>query len=140
MTEQRLAIEIDLEIPFYDCDMMEIVWHGHYVKYFELARCALLDKINYNYKQMQESGYAFPVIDLSIRYVKPAIFGQWIKVHAEIIEWENRLKIRYLITDQKTGLKLTKGHSVQVAVVLATNEMCLVSPPIVFEKLGTSLC
>jgi acyl-CoA thioester hydrolase len=116
--------------------MMEVVWHGHYAKYFEIARCALLDKINYNYPQMRGSGYAWPVIDLSIRYAQPAVFGQTITVKAQIVEWENRLKINYLITDKSSGLRLTKGHSVQVAVNLATREMCFASPAVLFEKLG----
>lgn len=127
---------IDLQIPFHDVDMMEVVWHGHYVKYFEIARCALLEKIDYNYPQMRDSGYAWPVIDLSIRYVQPAVFGQIITVRAQIVEWENRLKINYLITDKDTGLRLTKGHSVQVAVNMTTKEMCFVSPAVLFEKLG----
>ena len=129
-------ISIDLQIPFHDVDMMEVVWHGHYVKYFEIARCALLEKIDYNYPQMRDSGYAWPVIDLNIRYVKPAIFGQIITVSAEIVEWENRLKINYLITDKKSGLRLTKGYSIQVAVDMVNKTMCFESPEILFEKLG----
>lgn len=35
--------EVEMTVPFHDVDMMEVAWHGHYVKYFELARCALLD-------------------------------------------------------------------------------------------------
>ena len=135
MTNMNQAT-IDLEIPFHDVDMMEIVWHGHYAKYFEIARCALLDKINYNYAQMRASGYAWPVIDLSIRYIQPAVFGQKITVRAQLVEWENRLKINYLITDKCTGVRLTKGHSIQVAVNMSSKEMCFVSPPVLFEKLG----
>ena len=127
---------IDLQIPFHDVDMMEVVWHGHYVKYFEIARCALLEKIDYNYPQMRDSGFVWPIIDLSIRYARPAVFGQTITVKAQIVEWENRLKINYLITDKGTGARLTKGHSVQVAVDLATKEMCFVSPSVLLEKLG----
>jgi acyl-CoA thioester hydrolase len=127
---------IDLQIPFHDVDMMEVVWHGHYVKYFEIARCALLDKIDYNYPQMRDSGYAWPVIDIGVRYARPAVFGQTITVKAQIVEWENRLKMNYLITDKSTGARLTKGHSVQVAVDMATREMCFASPAVLFEKLG----
>ena len=127
---------IDLQIPFHDVDMMEVVWHGHYAKYFEIARCALLEKIDYNYPQMRDSGYAWPVIDLRVRYAQPAVFRQTITVKAEIVEWENRLKINYLITDKCSGLRLTKGYSVQVAVNMATREMCFVSPRILLEKLG----
>jgi acyl-CoA thioester hydrolase len=129
-------ISIDLQIPFHDVDMMEVVWHGHYAKYFEIARCALLDTIDYNYRQMRDSGYAWPVIDLNIRYIQPAVFGQTVTVTARIVEWENRLKINYLITDRQTGLRLTKGHSVQVAVNLTTKDMCLASPAVLFDKLG----
>lgn len=127
--------EIDMQVPFHDVDMMEVVWHGHYVKYFEIARCALLDKIAYNYEQMRDSGYAWPVIDLRIRYAKPATFGQIITVHAEIVEWENRLKINYLITDKLTGTRLTKGYSIQVAIDSETKAMCFESPRVLLEKL-----
>jgi acyl-CoA thioester hydrolase len=127
---------VDLEIPFHDVDMMEVVWHGHYAKYFEIARCALLEKIDYNYPQMRDSGYAWPVIDLNMRYIKPSVFGQIITVQAAIVEWENRLKINYLITDKLTGSRLTKGYSIQVAIDSQTKEMCFESPKILFEKLG----
>jgi acyl-CoA thioester hydrolase len=85
---------------------------------------------------MRDSGYTWPVIDLNVRYVQPVVFGQKITVTAQLVEWENRLKINYLITDKCTGAKLTKGHSIQVAVNMANKEMCFVSPPVLFEKLG----
>jgi acyl-CoA thioester hydrolase len=128
--------KIDILVPFHDVDIMEVVWHGHYVKYFEVARCALLNTIAYNYEQMHDSGYAWPVVDLSIRYFKPAAFGQTITVHAEIVEWENRLKISYLITDKLTGAKLTKGYTIQVAIDRQTKTMCFESPRGLLEKLG----
>ncbi|MFZ2452659.1 MAG: acyl-CoA thioesterase [Methylovulum miyakonense] len=127
---------IDLQIPFHDVDMMEVVWHGHYAKYFEIARCAVLEKIGYNYPQMRDSGYAWPVIDLNMRYIKPVVFGQAITVEAAIAEWENRLKINYLVTDKNTGVRLTKGYSIQVAVDMRTKEMCFESPKVLLEKLG----
>jgi acyl-CoA thioester hydrolase len=130
--------EVDILIPFHDVDMMSIVWHGHYVKYFEIARCALLDKINYNYQQMADSNYAWPVIDLRVKYVKPATFGNIIKVHAKLVEYENRLKINYLIIDSTSGRTLSKGYTIQVAVDLRNEEMCFVSPDILFEKLGVT--
>ena len=125
-----------VEVPFHDVDMVGIVWHGHYAKYFELARCALLDTFNYGYMQMKATGYGWPVIDLRLRYVKPAWFGQKLRVRATLLEWENRLRIEYLVSDAQTGERLTKGESVQVAVHMDTREMCLVSPDVLFERLG----
>jgi acyl-CoA thioester hydrolase len=123
-------------VQFFDLDPMEIVWHGRYVKYLEVARCALLDKIGYNYVEMKNSGYAWPIIDMHLRYVGSATFGQKLKLRAEIVEWENRLKIDYLITDAETGKRLNKASTTQVAVHIESKEMCFVSPPVLFEKLG----
>ncbi len=127
---------IEIEIPFYDLDSVSIVWHGNYPKYFELARCALLEKFNYGYSEMRESGYIWPIIDLQIRYIKPLVFKQCIVVDAVLKEWEYRLKIDYLIRDATTQARLTKGSTTQVAVDAKTNELCLMSPTILFDRLG----
>ncbi len=128
--------EVDITVPFHDVDMMEITWHGHYVKYLEIARCALLDNINYNYAQMRDSGYAWPIIDMRLRYPAPSRFGQIITVKAKIKEWENRLKIDYEIRDKDSGQRLTRGYTVQVAVDIESKEMLLESPKILFDRLG----
>ena len=98
--------DTEILVPFFDVDSMHVVWHGHYVKYLEIARCALLDSLGHNYKAMQESGYAWPVIDLQLRYVRGAVFGQRLNVRASLVEWENRLKINYLISDLASGDRL----------------------------------
>ena len=104
-----LHADTEILVPFFDVDTMHVVWHGHYVKYLEVARCALLDQIGHNYTQMSESGYAWPIIDLQLRYVRGAVFGQRLNVRASLVEWENRLKINYLITDLQTGERLTRA-------------------------------
>ena len=96
----------------------------------------MFDKIAYNYEEMQASGYMWPIIDLQIRYAGPAVFNQHLVCRAEIVEWEHRLKINYLINDAATGRRLTKATSTQVAVSIASGEMCFVSPPVLLEKLG----
>jgi acyl-CoA thioester hydrolase len=131
-----LSGEIIIEPPFHDLDMMEIVWHGHYVKYLELARCALLSRFDYDYPQMRESGYAWPVVDMRLKYVAPLTYAQKVVVRAEITEWENRLRIDYLLRDAVTGHKVNQAHTVQVAVDMATREMQFVCPEILWKKLG----
>ncbi|HTO58016.1 MAG TPA: thioesterase family protein [Pseudomonadales bacterium] len=128
--------QVEIQIPFHDVDAMGIAWHGHYLKYFEIARCALLDSIGYNYRQMGESGYAWPIVGARLRYPAPARFGQRIVVRAAIKEFEHRLRIAYVITDAQTGRRLTRGSTVQIAVDLATNETCFVSPRVLLERLG----
>ena len=125
-----LHADTEILVPFFDVDSMNVVWHGHYVKYLEVARCALLDKIGHNYSAMSDSGYAWPVIDLQLRYVRGAVFGQKLNVRANLVEWENRLKINYLISDVETGERLTRAVSVQVAVSMHNREMQLASPKV----------
>jgi acyl-CoA thioester hydrolase len=120
---------------FYDLDPMNIVWHGNYPRFFELARTALLKKIGYGYNDMIVSGYAWPVIDMHIRYYRPLRLGRWIDISASITEWENRLKIEYLARDVESGQKTTKGHTIQVAVDIKTEAMLWQTPPILKEKL-----
>lgn len=123
-----LATEIEVIVPFFDVDSMEVVWHGHYVKYLEVARCALLDDVGHNYVRMKETGFAWPVIDLQLRYAQAARFGQKLVVRADLVEWQNRLKIHYTLSDAATGARLTRASTIQVAVSLADGEMQLVSP------------
>lgn len=134
-----LHVDTEVLVPFFDVDSMLVVWHGHYVKYLEVARCALLDHLGHNYQQMKASGYAWPVIDLQLRYVRGAVFGQRLNVRASLVEWENRLKINYLISDAVTGERMTRGSSVQVAVHIDSGEMQLASPQVMLDAVNRVL-
>ncbi len=130
------SAQIEVQVPFYDLDPVNIVWHGNYAKYFERARCELLQQFNYNYDEMRVSGYMWPVVDLHVRYLRPLRFNQRVVVRAQLKEWEYRIKIEYLILDATSGERLTKGSSIQVAVDMKTGELCLQSPRVLFERLG----
>ena len=130
------SVEAEVLVPFHDCDPVGIVWHGNYARYFEIARCALFDSIDYNYIQMMESGYAWPVIDMRQRFVRPARFNQRLAVSAAIEEWEYRLKIAYVVRDAASREKLVTGHTTHVAVTMPDFEMQYASPRILAEKLG----
>jgi len=138
LTTPDLSVEIELSPAFHDLDPMDIVWHGNYVKYLEIARCALLERFGYNYPQMRDSGYAWPVVDMRLKYVRPARFGQRIKIRATISEWENRLKIDYQISDAETGDKINIAHTIQVAVEISSGEMQYLCPPILWQCLGVN--
>ena len=128
--------ETVIEIPFHDVDAMRVAWHGHYVRYLEIARCQLFEKFDYNIPQMEASGFAWPIIDLRIRYAHPLRFQQKISISAKVVEWENRLKTNYVIRDSESGKRLTKAHTIQVAVDMNSGEMQFQSPDILLRKLG----
>lgn len=134
----ELFNEIEIHPAFYDLDPMAVVWHGHYVKYFELARAALMERFGYGYEAMRESGYVWPVVGLWVKFVRPATLHQPLKVRAEITEFESRLRVEYVITSGISGEKVTKGYTLQVAVDAKTLELQYVCPKILWERLGVS--
>ena len=129
------SADVTIKAQFYDLDPMEVVWHGNYARYLEQARCELLDSLGYNYPQMHESGYLWPIVDMRIKYVRPLRFAQEFVVTATIVEFENRLKIEYRIRDKLSGEVLTKATTTQVAVHAKTGELCLESPTALTSKL-----
>ncbi len=132
----QFAIEIALEPAFHDCDPMQVVWHGNYFRYFEIARCALLRRFDYDYPQMHASGYLFPIVDARVKYIRSLRFAQPFKVKTWISEWENRLKLEYEIRDAASDEVLTRAHTIQVAVTVATGEMLYISPDVLLARLG----
>lgn len=126
--KKLLSAEAWVQVPFYDLDPMDVVWHGNHIKYFELARRKLLEKIGYDYPQMKTSGFSWPVIDLHARYIAPIQYGMNIKILATLEEYEIRLNIRYLITCDER--RLCRGRTVQVAVEHACGVMCLTTPQV----------
>ncbi|KPH95941.1 thioesterase [Pseudoalteromonas porphyrae] len=128
---------LDMVVPFYDVDPMRIVWHGNYVKYIEDARCVLLDKIGYNYIAMEESGYMWPIVDMRLKYVASAKFGSHIRIHADLMEFETRIKIDYRIECLDTNKILNKAYTIQVAVDIETQELQFESPAALTDKVLT---
>ena len=132
------SAELELRVPFHDVDAMGVVWHGNYFRYLEQARCELLRQIDYDYRQMEASGYLWPVVDTRLKFIAPLRFDQLIRVCVSVSEYENRLRLEYQILDSESGVRACKGYTIQVAVAQPSGEMQLVSPPILLTKLGVA--
>lgn len=127
--------QVDIQIPFHDVDLMSVAWHGHYVRYLEIARTALMEKIGYSFREMRDSGYMWPIVDLHLRYPAPAELGQAIVVKAWFVEWDIRLKIRYEIRCKESGKRLTRATTTQVAIEAESREMSLTCPAVLVERI-----
>ena len=136
MITERVAIKIQ----FYDLDPMRVVWHGNYPRFLEQARSALFAKIGFGYAQMAQSKYVWPIVGLQIKYVRPIRLDHTIEVAATLVEYDPRLKIKYVITDIATGEVLTGAHTIQVTVDRATNELCYETPAAFVEIVKKFLC
>ncbi|TDT45489.1 acyl-CoA thioester hydrolase [Maribacter spongiicola] len=72
--------EISFRIRYSETDQMGVVYHGNYAQYLELARVEWLRSLGISYKSMEEGGIMLPVISLSIKYLKPALYDDLITV------------------------------------------------------------
>ena len=138
-TEGALEAQVEVDVAFHDSDPMGVTWHGNYFRYLEAARSALLTKIGYGYLDMAASGYFWPIVDARIKYLKPTTFGQRLRVKAELTEYENRLKIRYTISNCESDECVTKAETTQVAVNKDSGEMCFCSPQVLLDKVRACL-
>ena len=134
-----LPTEVEVDVPFHDVDIAGVAWHGHYAKYLENARWALMHRIGYGLDQMIESGYGWPVIELELRYLRFSRFRDRLRVRASLVEWENRLVMHYLVVDAANGERVARGRSVQVAVDIASRELQFVSPRALVERVAAAL-
>jgi len=130
----NIYAEAETTIEFYDLDPMRIVWHANYINYFELGRRSLLQKLNYDYYEMEESGFVFPVIEISAKYLNSLKYKDKAIIKAILMEYENRLRIKYEIRNAQTGVITTMGLSTQMAIDVKKMESCFVSPQILLDK------
>ncbi|MGI2259710.1 acyl-CoA thioesterase [Shewanella sp. GXUN23E] len=130
-----LSAEVTLTTSFQDADPMGVVYHGNYFRYFEEARRVMMEKIHYSYLEMVDSGYLWPIIDTRVKYIRSVPFNHSIRVTATLTEWENRMRVDYVIYDATSGERMTKAHTMQVAVRMQDKEMLLASPRVFLDKL-----
>jgi len=135
----HLFAEAEITVEFYDLDPMRIVWHGNYINYFEIGRRMLLQKLGYDYYEMEKTGYAFPLIEVSAKYLDSLRFKDRAIVKAILVEYENRLRIKYEIRNAQTGVITTKGVSTQMAIDMRTGESCFVCPQILYDKIESAI-
>ena len=130
------ANETNLTVQFYDLDPLNVVWHGNYIKYLETARCELLDKLGYDYEDMKRDNVAYPVATMDLKFIKPCVFNQKLKIITSVEEIEPSLIMKYTIYDAETGDKLFKARSMQICIDKTTNESIYSAPEGLKEKLA----
>lgn len=127
------CVEVKIKVEFYDVDSMDIVYHGNYVQFLERARCFFLEKLNYTYVDMKNEGYAFPIVELSIKYIRSLKFREEAVVKVYLTEYENCLKFDYEIFNQE-GVLVTKASTTQMVIDSRTNKTLFVCPQSLIKK------
>ncbi|MCP4159301.1 MAG: acyl-CoA thioesterase [Deltaproteobacteria bacterium] len=115
-----VSASVTHEIPFHDIDIMEIVWHGHYFKYFEMARTKLMQKFELDWTQLRDLGYAMPIIDCNAKYRQSTPYGTIINIEAKVSEFEYpSLDIDYKISSPLQEIHVT-GKTRQIYLEIET--------------------
>ena len=135
------AIEATVEVlvAFHDVDVAGVVWHGHYLKYLENARWALMARLGFGWNEMLASGYAWPIVEAHVKYVHVARYGDRLAVRASLIEWQSRLTVNYLVTNAATAERVARARTVQVAVEAGTGALQFESPAVLLERVAAAL-
>lgn len=134
------AIEATVEalVAFHDVDVAGVVWHGHYLKYLENARWALMDRLEFGLQAMIASGYAWPIVEAHVKYVRAARFGDRLAVQASLVEWQSRLAVHYLVTNAATAERVARARTVQVAVEASTGVLQFATPAVLLERVAAA--
>ena len=126
---QSVSTSVRLKVPYYDVDLMQIVWHGNYLKYFEVARQALFRECGVDlHRYMKEKRYVFPVVRSMVKHIWPLRLDDEFICTAVLKEARVKIVLDFEIKLISNGKVCTKGRSEQVALLVPEMEMAFLIP------------
>jgi acyl-CoA thioester hydrolase len=135
--QERPSHEVTLKVPFYDLDPMQIVWHGNYLKYFDIARSELFDRLGVDlFDYHDRTGYIFPIIRTSVKHIYPLKRGDEFICRATVKEARTKIVVLFEIRLVKDGTVCARGSTEQVAVRVPGMEMAFSIPEEISRALG----
>jgi acyl-CoA thioester hydrolase len=99
-------------ILYADTDRSTVVYHANYLRYFELGRASLMRDAAYPYREIEESGYVYPIIELAIQFHESLHYDDPLWIHTRPASLERvRLQFDYIITHSETGADVCRGFT-----------------------------
>lgn len=99
-------------VLYADTDRSGVVYHANYLRYFELGRASLMRELTFPYKQVEESGYVYPIVELGMNFFHPLRYDDSMWVHTRPLEMERvRVTFEYVITEAETGHLVCVGFT-----------------------------
>jgi len=113
MEQDQLISNTEIKVRFNECDPLQIVWHGNYLKYFEVGREDFCIKNRISYLDSKAHGYSTPIVKSVCEHKLPLKYGDVFKVETTYIPTlAVKLVFRYKVfCDEKL---VCKGETVQV--------------------------
>ena len=95
-----------------DTDRSSVVYHANYLRYFEFGRTSLMRDAAYPYREIEESGYVYPIYDLAIQFQQPLYYDDPMWIYTRPAELQRvRLQFDYVITHGPTGADVCRGYT-----------------------------
>lgn len=133
-----LSHQIEFRVRYAETDQMSFVYYGNYAAYFEMGRVELLRSIGTSYKALEESGVLLPVRDYSIRYIKPAVYDDLLKLTTTLTELPSlRIHFKYELQNEAGDL-LCNAQTTLVFIDKTTNKPVMV-PKSLKERMEASM-
>jgi len=132
--QKGLSERTEVLVRFNEADPLGIVWHGHYVRYFEDGREAFGNKYGIGYLDFYKKGFVVPIVSIQCDFKKSLRYGDKVIVETNFIPCDAaKIKFSYRLFNAKTDELVATGSSVQVFLDAKNSMLQLVNPPF-FEE------
>jgi len=129
--------ETQFTVPFYDLDPMQMVWHGNYLKYFDIARSELFNALDIDLLDyFKKTNYLFPITKTSTKYIVSLRYRDEFKCKATVTEGEYKIVVDFEIRLIRDNQLCARGRSEQVAVKYPDMEIQFEIPDDIRTALG----
>ncbi len=107
----------ETRVLYADTDRSQVVYHANYLRYFELGRASLMRDAAYPYKEVEESGFVYPIFKVDLDYYRSLHYddAMWIHTRPGTLE-RVRLQFDYVITHQESGEVVCRGFTRHCAI------------------------
>jgi len=125
-----LIEKTEIKVRFNEADPLGIVWHGHYIRYFEDGREAFGNKYGIGYLDFYNKGYIVPVVSIECDYKRSLRYGERVIVETKYIPCEAaKLRFEYKLYNAANNQLVATGYSVQVFLDKEHSLLQLTNPP-----------
>ena len=108
-------IAIKDRVRFVETDLMGVVHHSNYLRWFEMARVEYLRRANVMLPELIAEGILFPITDIQCKYVQSARFDEIVRVEAELVDFSRvKLCFSYRVLRDTDDILLAEGATKNV--------------------------
>lgn len=130
MNKGALSFTREIAVRFNEADPLGIVWHGHYVRYFEDGREAFGQAFGLSYLDIYKHGYSVPVVKIDLDYKKSLKYGDRVIIETVFVPCHAaKLQFIYRLYNAVTKELVAKGSTTQVFLNHPENNLQLINPP-----------